>query len=154
MSIRLFLVLLITIAVLAVVACGGGEERSTTATEETSTTATTEAVLESGPYLRLRPGIGVVGILVVDDKEGRAGGYGFSFDNSEVVQGLPEGYFLPRKVEIYSIPTDANPRIQIYRIILGPGLMPRTPDSVVHVTLSEEFWIGPLKPGLTQVLFR
>ena len=143
----LLLVSGLLILILTAVACGGDNA------EVGSVLGETKENFVEGPHLRLQPGIGVASILVVDG-DGQGGGYGFSFDNAEVAQGLPEGYFLPRKVEIYSIPTDANPRITIYRVILGPGLMPKTPDSVMHVTLSEEFWIGPLKPGLTQVLFR
>lgn len=110
-----------------------------------------------GLYIRFQPDFSNftgVEIRIVGNKDARKGSYGFSFDNSVEAEDLPEGYFLPRVVDIYVIATDTHPTMEKYQVILGPGPTPRTPDNIIYVTLSEEFWVGPLKPDLTQVLWQ
>lgn len=116
-----------------------------------------EEVRLNGPVVRFQPTTESFGVTVFD-QDGRTGFYGFRFDDHELIPGM---LLQPTSVEVYSIPTKEDPRIRRYVLRMGSAGPDDPPDHVVLTKLVTnvkdeflEFWVGPLEPGLTQVLFQ
>jgi hypothetical protein len=64
---------------------------------------------------------------------------------------LPDGYRVPRRIEITG--TKGLVYGKNFLVLFGPGDLPVIPDRIIRQPLTEEIRIGPLREGLTQVLF-
>ena len=64
---------------------------------------------------------------------------------------LPNGYRVPQRIEIVGVRGEVNGKS--FLVLFGPGELPVSPDRVIRIPLTEEIRVGPLREGLTQILF-
>ena len=86
-----------------------------------------------------------------DDERGGQYGFGRVTTATPALGALELGYFVPQQIEIQGVSGWASGKS--FQIFFGPGELPVNPKIVIRMPLTKEMQIGPLREGLTQVLF-
>lgn len=137
---KLFLVL---VPVFLLVVAAGCSTMPTTLTPVLTTTPIVGPIVVVVPF---GPSVSVIGM----DADV---GYSLVRISADTARGvsLPNGYRVPQRIEVRGTKGWANGKH--FSLLFGPGELPMSPDRIIRIPLTEEIRIGPLREGLTQVLF-